>query len=514
MKPIVLCVLDGWGIGTKKTHNAIAQANTPTFDKLLATYPNCKLQASAEHVGLPKGQMGNSEVGHINLGAGRIVRQDLPRIDQAVKDNTLKDNSALCDMIAKLQATGGKCHLMGLLSPGGVHSHQDHILALCKILEDNNVEYVIHAFLDGRDTPPKSAEEYLKKFSGKPVATIAGRYYAMDRDQRWDRIELAYNAIVGAKGPEYPSPRAALKQSYADGVTDEFVLPCVLKGYQGVAKGDAILMANFRADRARQILTALLDPSFEEFHRDILPDFTSEIGLVEYSADLGNLMETMFIHDQPQQTLGEIVSGSGMHQLRIAETEKYAHVTFFFNGGREEPFNNEDRILVPSPKVATYDLQPEMAAEDVTNRLVDALLRLEYDFVLVNFANADMVGHTGDMEATIKAVEYLDQCLDKLYSMVKLKGGTLLITADHGNADQMQDPTSDKPHTAHTNNPVPFVLVNQTLQEAGLRDGALCDVAPTILDLFGITKPILMTGESLIRNLNTENIISASFSQP
>jgi 2,3-bisphosphoglycerate-independent phosphoglycerate mutase len=447
--------------------------------------------------------MGNSEVGHMNLGAGRVVLQELVRIDQAVADGSLAKAAALQDFIRKLKASKGTAHVMGLLSPGGVHSHQDHIAALVKALAAAGVPVRVHAFLDGRDTPPKSALDYLAGFEtaiagakGASIATIGGRYYAMDRDKRWERVALAYAALVDARGEHAPNGRAAVEAGYAAGTSDEFVKPTVVGDYAGMTDGDGVLMANFRADRAREILTALLDPTFDGFKRARVVAFAAAAGLVEYSEKLNPFLATIFPPQRLTNVMGEIVAKAGLKQLRIAETEKYAHVTFFFNGGEEGEFEGEERILVPSPKVATYDLKPEMSAFEVTDKLVAAIDSGKFDFVVVNYANTDMVGHTGDLQAAIKAVEAVDTCLGRLDAAVGKAGGALLITADHGNAEQMLDRATGQPHTAHTLNLVPVVLIGAG--KVALENGRLADVAPTLLEIMGLKRPAEMTGTVLI----------------
>ncbi len=505
-RPVILCILDGWGERADTADNGVLLAQTPNWHRFLATSPHAEIQASESFVGLPKGQMGNSEVGHMNLGAGRVVMQDLPRIDQAVADGSLARNKELLAFIAALKESGGTAHLLGLLSPGGVHSHQDHIAALAKALDGAGITVALHAFLDGRDTPPKSAEDYLDKFLADTatcqhlrIATIGGRYYAMDRDKRWDRVEKAYAAMVEAKGEHAPNAKAAIAQSYAKDKSDEFALPTVLGDYRGMKDGDGLLMANFRADRVREILAALLDPRFAGFGRGRVLRFAAAAGMAEYSAELNPFMKTLFPPEELNDTFGEVVARAGLTQLRIAETEKYAHVTFFFNGGREAEFPGESRILVPSPKVATYDLQPEMSAPEVTDRLVEAIAAGRFDVVVVNYANTDMVGHTGDLQAAIKAVETVDHCLGRLAAAVERAGGTLLITADHGNVEMMRDPATHQPHTAHTTNPVPLLLVNPPAGVTGIEDGRLCDVAPTLLKLLGLKQPETMTGRVLLK---------------
>ncbi|MCH8925348.1 MAG: 2,3-bisphosphoglycerate-independent phosphoglycerate mutase [Proteobacteria bacterium] len=502
-RPVVLCVLDGWGHRETCKNNAICLARTPVLDRLAAACPNALLDASAREVGLPPSQMGNSEVGHMNLGAGRVVTQDLPRIDAAIENGELAGKAALAGFIARLRDSGGTAHIMGLLSPGGVHAHQAQIAELAKIVQAAGVPVAVHAFLDGRDTPPKSALEYLRAFQAAvpaaPMVTVSGRYTAMDRDRRWERTAEAYAALVEAKGQHAPDPLGAVEQSYAAGVSDEFVAPTAIGDYAGMKDGDGVLMANFRADRARQILSALLDPDFGGFERPRVVRFAAALGMVEYSTELNGLMEALFEPLDLPRTLGEVVAEAGLRQLRIAETEKYAHVTFFLNGGREAEFPGEERIMVPSPKVATYDLEPEMSAYEVTDRLVAAIESGRFDLVVVNYANGDMVGHTGKLDAAIAAVETVDTCLGRLSEAVTAAGGALLITADHGNAEQMEDPETGQAHTAHTMNKVPVILVNAPSGTGALADGRLADIAPTLLELMGLAKPAEMTGRSLIR---------------
>ena len=505
-RPVVLCILDGWGTGENRPDNAIALAKTPNWRRFMASSPHALLDASEHEVGLPDGQMGNSEVGHMNIGAGRVVLQDLPRIDKVIAEGELVRNPMLAEFITKLRASAGTCHVMGLLSPGGVHSHQAHLAALTNILAAAGIPVQVHAFLDGRDTPPSSARGYLARFQSDiaaagpraAFATVSGRYYAMDRDRRWERVALAYRALVDATGESAPDALSAVDAAYARGETDEFVKPTVIDGYKGMLDGDGVLMANFRADRVREILSALLDPNFAAFPRPRMVRFAAALGMVEYSQQLNRFLGILFPPQNMADTLGEIVSKAGMTQLRIAETEKYAHVTFFFNGGEEREFAGESRILVPSPKVATYDLQPEMSAYEVTDRLVEAIDRGAFDFIVVNYANADMVGHSGDLAATVKAVEAVDHCLGRLAEAVERAGGTLFITSDHGNAEMMRDPATGQPHTAHTLNPVPVILVNAPKGLGRLSNGRLADVAPTILQLLGLPQPRLMNGRSLL----------------
>ena len=521
-KPTVLCILDGWGESPQTEHNAIAQAPTPHWDALRAAYPFSTLSASEGDVGLPAGQMGNSEVGHMNIGAGRVVMQDLPRIDTAIADGSLAKNAALKNYIAALQKSGGTCHLVGLLSDGGVHSHLNHMAALANIVAAAGVPVAVHAILDGRDTSPQSAEKYIAQFkaatkehSGIVIATVSGRYYAMDRDKRWDRVEKAYQAMVDAYGDDDHSPWAANAEDVVEiqcalGNTDEFIPPHMIADYAGMNDGDGLLMANFRADRARQILHALIDPKFNQFSRTRTVHFAATLGMVEYSEALNPLIPAIFTKESLRNNMGELVSASGRTQLRIAETEKYAHVTFFFSGGREEPYAGEQRILVPSPQVATYDLQPEMSAFEMTDKLVAAIDSGAFDFIAVNYANTDMVGHSGDLTAAMKAVEAVDACLGKLSAAVLRQNGTLLITADHGNAECLHDDEGDQPHTAHTLNPVPCLLIGVGYEgkKTALRNGVLADIAPTLCAVMGLAQPAEMTGTSLLTPSGAAHVVA------
>ncbi len=502
-KPVVLCILDGWGHAPAGACNAVTLAKAPTWQRWMAETPHALIDASELHVGLPEGQMGNSEVGHMNIGAGRVVMQELPRIDAAIRSGALTRNPALLDFIAKLKASGGRCHLMGLLSPGGVHSHQAQMAALARLVAAAGIEVLVHAFLDGRDTPPESARDYLAAFAaetpGIAIATVGGRYYAMDRDKRWERLALAYDNLTEGAGERAASADAAVLAGYARGESDEFVKPTAIGGYDGMRDGDGLLMANFRADRVRQLMTALLDPDFAGFARKRCPRFAAALGMSEYSAELNRFHAVLFPAQDLSDTLGELLARAGKHQLRIAETEKYAHVTFFFNGGEERPFAGEERILVPSPKVATYDLKPEMSAYEMTDKLVAAIESGRFDFAVVNYANTDMVGHSGKLAPAIAAVEAVDRCLGRLEIAVKHVGGAMLVTADHGNAEVMCDPMTGGPHTAHTLNRVPLVLVNAPAGIAGLGDGELADIAPTLLALLALPQPAAMTGHSLLK---------------
>jgi 2,3-bisphosphoglycerate-independent phosphoglycerate mutase len=515
-RPAVLCILDGWGFRTDPRDNAILDARTPNYDRLIATCPQGLIDASETFVGLPKGQMGNSEVGHMNLGAGRVAVPDLPRIDKAIENGSLAKNEILTGLIADLKKSGAACHLMGLASPGGVHAHQDHLVALANLIAGAGVTVWIHAFLDGRDMPPRSAHDCLKEIKaglkdGLPIrfATVTGRFYAMDRDKRWDRVNAAYDALVDAKGKATAkNADEAVDKGYAAGKNDEFVEPTVIDGYDGMKDGDAILMFNYRADRAREILTALVDPLFDGFRRSRTVKLADAVGMVEYSAALNEFLKTLFPPVTIKMGLGETVARAGLKQLRIAETEKYAHVTFFFNGGEERQFEGEERILVPSPKVQTYDLKPEMSAPEVTDKLVEAVASARFDMVVVNYANSDMVGHSGELAAAIKAVEAIDACLGRLMEAVKKAGGVLLVTADHGNAEQMFDETTGQKHTQHTLNRVPALLFNGPAAIRSLGDGKLADIAPTMLALMGVPQPQEMTGHSLLSEASRPAVLA------
>ncbi len=508
-KPVVLIVLDGWGVNTSKEGNAVAAAKAPVYNSLIRDYPHTILQASGEAVGLPDGQMGNSEVGHLNLGAGRVVYQDSTRISKAIRDGDFFRNPVLLSAMADVNRNKGTLHLMGLLSNGGVHSRLDHIFAMIDLAKAQGITRVVfHAFLDGRDTPPSSALEYLAQLEdhfGKTgagrIASVSGRYYAMDRDKRWERVQKAYEALVLGDGIRKYSAREAVEQSYEHGRTDEFMLPTVIleprtnKPLATIRDGDTIIFCNFRSDRAREITRALVDPDFQGFKRKYWPKLSSFVCLTSYDETLN--LPVAFPPVRLTGILGEVLSGKGIRQLRIAETEKYAHVTFFFNGGEEPPFPLEDRILVPSPRdVATYDKKPEMSAPEITEKLVKNILSRQYWFILANYANPDMVGHTGILEAAVKAVEVLDECLGRVVRAAQEAGTCVVITADHGNLETMADPATGQPHTAHTTDPVPFIVVGENVR---LRTGGmLADVAPTVLDILKIQKPVEMTGESLL----------------
>ncbi|HEX9022004.1 MAG TPA: 2,3-bisphosphoglycerate-independent phosphoglycerate mutase [Nitrospirota bacterium] len=509
-KRVLLIVLDGWGVNKNTDGNALAQAKAPVYQGLIAGYPHTELSASGEAVGLPEGQMGNSEVGHLNLGAGRIVYQDSTRISKAIKDGDFFRNPALLSALQSVRQSGANLHLMGLLSDGGVHSRLEHILAMFDLVKASGVTNVFfHAFLDGRDTPPSSAvryitqlEDHLARIGIGRIATVSGRYYAMDRDKRWERVQKAYEAIALGEGIRKHSAIEAVEQSYENNRTDEFMIPAVIldqdtyKPLAPIRDNDAVIFCNFRADRAREITRALTEPDFQGCNRGRAPKLSTFVCLTTYDETFA--LPVAFGPVRLTNILGEVLSAQEIRQLRIAETEKYAHVTFFFNGGEEPPFPLEDRILVPSPRdVATYDKKPEMSAQQITDNVVENIRSRRYGFILVNYANPDMVGHTGIMEAAVKAVETLDECMGRVLSAAQEGDMLALITADHGNIEVLVDPSAGQPHTAHTTNPVPFIIVQKGVP---LRDhGILADVAPTVLDLMEIAIPPEMTGKSLIR---------------
>ena len=497
-------ILDGYGLREKAEGNAIASAKTPNLDKLFSGYPHSRLIASGMSVGLPQGQMGNSEVGHLNIGAGRIVYQDLTRITKSIRERDFFSNKTLLDAVKNARNNGSSLHLMGLLSDGGVHSHISHLYALLELAKKQGIKKVyIHAFLDGRDVPPKSALNYIKdaekkmKELGGEFATISGRYYAMDRDRRWERVEKVYNAMTAGQGITAETATYAVENAYVRGETDEFVAPVVItkKGrpVAQISDNDSIIFFNFRSDRAREITRAFIDPQFRDFKRDFNPH-THFVCLTQYDETFN--MPVAFQPESLKNILADVLSKHHLKQLRIAETEKYAHVTFFFNGGRETPVEGEERLLIPSPKVPTYDLQPEMSAPLVTDEVVKALSSGKYDAIILNYANLDMVGHTGIFDAAVAAVEAIDDCIGRVFDAVKAREGLLIITADHGNAEQMLD--DSVPHTAHTSYPVPFIFCEKGIK---LKDGILADIAPTLLDVLGLEKPQEMTGKSLIKPL-------------
>ncbi len=502
MRPVVLCILDGWGLSPTREGNAVAQAATPNFDRIWDTCPHAQLRAHGPDVGLPEGQMGNSEVGHTNIGAGRVVWMDLPRIDNAIAEGSFAKNEALQRFVAALKESKGTAHIAGLASPGGVHAHQRQIAAVATAIAEAGVPVAVHAFLDGRDVPPKSAQAQIAWLEealpeGVRIVTVTGRFYAMDRDTRWERVGAAVEAILHAEGEHATSAAEAIEAAYERGETDEFVSPTVIGDYRGAADGDGLFFANFRADRARQILEALVDPKFDGFDVVGRPKWGAVLGMVQYSERLDALMPAMFPSDAITNTLGAWVAGKGLKQFRTAETEKYPHVTFFLNGGVEAPAEGEVRFMAPSPKVRTYDMKPEMSAGEVAEHLVAAIRSGEYALIVVNFANPDMVGHTGVLEAAIKAVEAVDQSLGQVLQAVEDMGGAILVTADHGNCEVMIDPETGGPHTAHTLNPVPVIMVGGPA-DATLRDGRLSDLAPTLLELMGLDQPSEMGGRSLI----------------
>ena len=501
-KPVMLMILDGWGVAPASDVNAATLAQTPNLDRYFAEFPHTTLEASGMEVGLPEGQIGNSEVGHLNIGAGRIIYQSLTRITKAIKDGDFFTNEVLCDCMDKTKNAGKALHLMGLLSDGGVHSNINHLIALLEMAKARGLEKVyVHAFLDGRDVPPKSAVGFIKQLQdaiagmefGK-IATVMGRYYAMDRDNRWDRLEKAYKTLVFGEGKLVADPVQGVEASYEAGVTDEFVEPLVVEGVDAkITSGDGIIFFNFRPDRARQITRALNDAEFPHFERPASALPVNFVCMTQYDATID--APVAYPPEEYNDTLGEVLAKEGKHQLRIAETEKYAHVTFFFNGGVEEPNLNEERVLINSPKVATYNLQPEMSAYDVTNALLAELDKDKFDVVVLNYANPDMVGHTGVLPAAIKAMEAVDECVGKVVDKVLSLGGSVCITADHGNLEKMAE-ADGTPHTAHTTNVVPFILVSN--EEHKLHSGVLADIAPTMLELLNIEKPAVMTGSSLI----------------
>lgn len=501
-KPVVLCILDGWGLRQEREANAPALANTPTFDRIMATCPNATLITHGPDVGLPTGQMGNSEVGHTNIGAGRVVAMDLGQIDLAIEDGSFFDEAAIVAFADALKASGGTAHLMGLASPGGVHSHQDHIVAAARALTDRGVPVAVHAITDGRDVPPTSAGEQVRELvvalpDGASVVTVTGRYYAMDRDNRWERVSRAYEAMINGQGIAADDAVSAVTASHADDISDEFIKPRVIGGFGGVKDGDGVFFINFRADRAREILRAIGESGFSEFDIGERPKLAALLGMVEYSDDHNAYMTTVFPKREIVNTLGEWVAKQGLSQFRLAETEKYPHVTFFLNGGKEVPEDGEDRFMPKSPKVATYDLQPEMSAGEVTDRFV-AAIEAGYDLIVVNYANPDMVGHTGDLEAAMKACEAVDAGLGRVVVALEKAGGAMIVTADHGNCETMVDPVTGGPHTAHTTNLVPVAVIGGP-EGAALADGRLADLAPTLLDLMKLPKPDEMNGQSLIR---------------
>ncbi|NMY94820.1 MULTISPECIES: 2,3-bisphosphoglycerate-independent phosphoglycerate mutase [Pseudomonas] len=502
-KPLVLMILDGFGHSENHHDNAVFAANKPVLDRLCASVPNGLISGSGMDVGLPDGQMGNSEVGHMNLGAGRVVYQDFTRVTKAIRDGEFFENPTICAAVDKAVAAGKAVHFMGLLSDGGVHSHQDHLVAMAELAYKRGAEKIyLHAFLDGRDTPPKSAQSSIELLDaafaalGKGrIASLVGRYFAMDRDNRWDRVSQAYNLIVDGNAQfNAATAQQGLEAAYARGESDEFVKATTIGEPVKVEDGDAVVFMNFRADRARELSHVFVDDGFKDFERARQPK-VEFVMLTQYAANIP--APSAFAPGSLENVLGDYLAKNGKTQLRIAETEKYAHVTFFFSGGREEPFPGEERILIPSPKVATYDLQPEMSAPEVTDKIVDAIEHQRYDVIVVNYANGDMVGHSGNLQAAVKAVECLDLCVGRIVDALEKVGGEALITADHGNCEQMSDESTGQAHTAHTTEPVPFIYVGK--RDFKVREGGvLADVAPTMLMLMGLEKPVEMTGTSIL----------------
>ena len=493
---IVLCILDGWGLSNGSKFDAIKEAKTPNYDHIIQNHPHSELEASENFVGLPKGQVGNSEVGHITIGAGRVIFQDLPKIDNSIDSGAFEDK--LQKEVSKV--TNKRIHIFGLASDGGVHGHINHLIKTHEILTKSGFEIFTHMVTDGRDSAPEAALSYLEILNKNKItpSTISGRYYAMDRDNRWDRTEKAYEAIMKGESPNnFTDPANYIKQCYSKSLTDEFFEPAAAKAYSGIKDGDAIIFLNYRTDRIRQIASAFLDSNFNSFAVKHV-DFSSKIIMTQYSSELEKHATVLFPRDEVINTLGEVISNSGKKQLRIAETEKYAHVTYFFNGGREAILENEERILIPSPDVATYDLKPEMSSAEISLAAVENIEAKKFDFICINFANGDMVGHTGNFNATVTAVESIDTALGKIYEACKKNGSELLITADHGNAEDLYDDHNHQPLTAHTLNKVPLIYCGENVIK--LKNGALSDVAPTILELMNIKKPKEMTGNSLIEN--------------
>ncbi|WBU64557.1 2,3-bisphosphoglycerate-independent phosphoglycerate mutase [Paracoccus aerodenitrificans] len=504
-KPVVLCILDGWGVSDRPEQSAPDQANTPAYDRLMAGCPHETLITFGPDVGLPKGQMGNSEVGHTNIGAGRVVPMDLGQIDLAIEDGSFYDNTGLGAFIDRLKQSGGTAHLMGVVSDGGVHGHIQHVIAAVNAVARQNIPVVVHAVTDGRDVSPQSAMGFVTELQGSlpenaRIGTVIGRYFAMDRDNRWDRVGRAYAAMVAGEGLEAADAAHAVEAAYQRGETDEFIQPTIIDGYQGATDGDGFFCMNFRADRAREILAAIGQPDFDRFDTGTRPEWAALLGMVDYSEQHNEFMTTAYPKRQVLNTLGAWVAAKGLRQFRLAETEKYPHVTFFLNGGKEEAEPGEDRKMPSSPNVATYDLQPEMAADEVGEYFVKAIEE-GYDLIVVNFANPDMVGHTGSLEAATKACEAVDRNLGRALDALEKMGGAAVIIADHGNCETMIDPETGGPHTAHTTNPVPVIVFGDASATSLRSGGRLADVAPTVLDLMGIEPPEEMTGRSLIERV-------------
>ena len=507
-KPITLCILDGWGISKNNFKNAVKNAYTPNFDYLNNNYPSTQILASGKDVGLPKGQVGNSEVGHINIGCGRVLKQNLLRIDEAIKSDSLKKHDLINNFVNDVSLGNGTTHILGLVSNGGVHSKDNHILELANILVRKKIKVIIHAFTDGRDVLPKSALSSLVKFNSKlpkgaSIGTVMGRFFPMDRDNRWDRTRIAWKTLVLGEANYYSTNiKGLIQDAYNRGETDEFISPTIIKKneenhFKGINNGDGLIIANFRSDRVRQIINSLTNKSFNNFVRSKTIDYSSLLGMVPYSYEIDKLMPSLFSKNNIKNSLGEILSNSGLKQLRIAETEKYPHVTFFFNGGDEKVFNGEERILISSPKVETYDLTPKMSASEITEEIIKSINNKNFDIIIANFANPDMVGHSGNYESTLQAVEYVDECVGKIFKAINEKNGILILTSDHGNSETMWDEVKKSKHTAHTNNLVPFILVNGG-DDIKLNKGRLSDIAPTIIQLLNIDKPKEIEGNSLI----------------
>jgi len=510
-KNVVLCILDGWGIGSPHEDNAIQNAEPKFYNALLAKYPYSTLCTSGYAVGLPEGQMGNSEVGHMTIGSGRVIEQDLVKIDHLIADGTFFEKTHFSGILNDFNISKNYCHLVGLVSDGGVHSHIHHLLAIAKFLNEKQIKTFIHIITDGRDTLPKSGINFVKKLqdfiSDMPniaIATISGRYYAMDRDARYTRTELAYNSIIGGANKTFIDPIEVLESSYAQNITDEFIVPQSTENYSGAKDGDIFIFTNFRADRMRQIVSSLVANEFEHFHRKNIA--LNVATMTSYSTDIDKYVRVLLANEEIKNTLAETLEKYSMTQLRIAETEKYAHVTFFFNAGKEESYPHEKRILINSPKVATYDTKPEMSAYELTDVAIKEIKANKYNFITINYANADMVGHTGNYDATIQAIKTLDKCLEKLVNVTLQEDGIVLITADHGNAEDMFDHDADSPYTSHTTNPVPLILVGSqfTANNTQLLSGQLSDIAPTILYIFGVDIPKEMTGKILIGNAHVK----------
>ena len=502
-KPIVLCIMDGWGINENSENNAVALAKTPNFDLLTKTFPYSTLDASGENVGLPKGQVGNSEVGHMNLGSGRVVLQTLPKINKAFANHEIEKNINFQNFLSN-HNKNKTIHLLGLCSDGGVHSHSSHMIEISKLLEKNNCKTCIHIFSDGRDCSPKQLGQHIKKFEMSlpkniKIVSLIGRYYSMDRDNRWERVKKSFDLIVyGKYERKFSNVSKGIEEAYKNNETDEFISPTLIGDYKGFEDDDSLIMINFRADRVRELLTALLDPSFKEFEKNTnTPILSNNIGMIEYSTELLNFMNSIFLKESIKDTLGQVISKANLKQLRLAETEKYPHVTFFFNGGEETVYPGENRIMIPSPKISTYDLKPEMSAKKIETELISSIKNKTYDLIIVNFANPDMVGHTGDLNAAIKAVETVDTAIGNITDVIVKFDGIMLLTADHGNCEIMFDKIMDLPHTSHTCNKVPLILITKN-KDYELKNGRLADIAPTILELISIKSPKSMNGESLL----------------